>query len=88
MHSNIKTLAALKELGKTISDETLQQARADVKPSDPVMHLFSSVSYLYPSSQRFSDFWKLFLIQILRSLKLLASIIAMVLALIESLPAR
>ena len=56
MHGNIKTLAALKELGKTISDETLQQARADVKPSDPVMHLFSSVSCLYPSSQKFSDF--------------------------------
>ena len=56
MHGNIKTLAALKELGKTISDETLQRARADVKPSDPVMHLFSSVSYLYLTSQRFSDF--------------------------------
>ena len=44
----IRKIGELKDIGMSVSDEDLQLTRDDVKPTDQVMHLFSSVSCLAP----------------------------------------
>ena len=43
-HHAIRPVSDLVELGATVSDTQLRQARDAVRPDDPVMHFFSSVS--------------------------------------------
>ena len=43
-HHAIRPVSDLVELGTTVTDTQLRQARDAVRPDDPVMHLFSSVS--------------------------------------------